>query len=220
MLPMKNNFVGDSTGLGFRIESKPTSNGPQPAISWLPGAVTSTTQEALDRENKPKSEEESELSLAAAWLREELADGPKPSLYIFAEGTIQGDFAQRTLRRALESIGGRTRKHAFHGEWVWELPDQAEILSPPKTAEVPAEDTSAEDTPETLAPSANVGPLGEKQTSAWPLRPNPDDFADFDLQPSWKVEAAEVQPSMTTTAFEALIKKIADRKFATQPPPT
>jgi putative DNA primase/helicase len=211
MLPMKNNFVGDSTGLGFRIESKPTANGPQPAISWLAGAVASKTQEALDRENKPKSEDESELSLAAAWLREELADGPQPAMHVYAEGVIMGDFKLRTLRRALASIGGITHKTGFQGGWIWELPGQSEIR---KTVVEPAEDT-----PETLAPSQHVGPLGEKQTSAWPLRTNPDDFADFDSHTPWKIEAAEVRPSMTITAFEALIKKIADRKFATQPPP-
>lgn len=110
MLPMKNNFVADSTGLAFRIESLPTPTGTAPALAWQPGAVATTTQEALDRENKPKTEDESELSLAAAWLREELADGPKPSLYIFAEGTMQGDFSQRTsgvLSSRLEDEPGR-----------------------------------------------------------------------------------------------------------------
>jgi putative DNA primase/helicase len=215
MMPMKNNFVADSTGLAFRIESVTTSTGAAPAIAWQPGAVPSATQEALDREDQLNSEEESELNMAADWLREELARGPKPAIYIFAEGTIGGDFSTRTIRRALHAIGGRTRKDSFSGGWIWELPDQAETQATNSEAtEVPIEDT-----PETLAPSANVGPLGEKSTNTWPLRQNPEEFADFDLQPSWKVEAAEVRPAATMQDFNELIKKFVERKFATQPPP-
>jgi putative DNA primase/helicase len=216
MLPMKNNFVADSTGLAFRIESVTTPTGTAPAIAWQPGDVPSTTQEALDREDKLNSEEESELNMAADWLREELARGPKPAIYIFAEGTIGGDFSTRTIRRALHAIGGRTRKDSFNGGWIWELPDQTETQATNSEAtEVPVEDT-----PETLAPSQDVGPLGEKPTNAWPLRTNAEEFADLDLQPSWKVEAAEVRPAATMQYFNELIKKFVERKFATQPPPT
>jgi putative DNA primase/helicase len=155
MMPMKNNFVADSTGLAFRIESVTTSTGTAPAIAWQPGAVPSTTQETLDREDQLNSEEESELNMAADWLREELARGPKPAIYIFAEGTIGGDFSTRTIRRALHAIGGRTRKDSFNGGWIWELPDQTET----QATNSEATEVHVEDTPETLAPSTNVGPL-------------------------------------------------------------
>jgi putative DNA primase/helicase len=220
MMPMKNNFVADATGLAFRMESLRTSSDEIPAVVWHEGAVTDTTQDATDRENKPKTEDESELSLAMAWLREELADGPQPAMHIFAEATICGDFKQRTLRRALESLGGRTHKNSFKGVWIWELPDHLVTQeTKSETTEVPAEDT-----PETLAPSTNVGPLGKKSTLAWPLRElnlnkQAEEFADFDSSP-WRIEAAQVCPTMTTDVFTELIKKIADRKFATQPPPT
>jgi putative DNA primase/helicase len=220
MMPMKNNFVADATGLAFRMESKPTSSDDIPAVVWHEGAVTDTTQDATNRENKPKTEDESELSLAMAWLREELADGPQPAMHIFAEATICGEFKQRTLRRALESLGGRTHKKGFNGVWIWELPDHL------VTQETKSETTEvlAEDTPETLAPSTNVGPLGEKSTSAWPLRElnlnkQAEEFADFDLHLPWKVESGEVHALAPIGDFRELIKKFVERKFATQPPP-
>jgi putative DNA primase/helicase len=220
MMPMKNNFVADATGLAFGIESKPTSSDDIPAIAWHEGAVTATTQEKSERE-KQEAEDNSELKMAADWLREELARGPKPAIYIFAEGTMGGEFSTRTMRRALHAIGGRTRKDNFAGGWIWELPDQTENQeTETETTEVPTEDIPSEDTPETLAPSPHVGPLGEKPTNAWPLRTNAEEFADFDSQPSWKVEAAEVRPEATMPDFSELIKKFVERKIATDPPPT
>jgi putative DNA primase/helicase len=230
MMPMKNNFVAAATGLAFHMESKRASCDDIPAVVWHEGAVTDTTQDATNRENKPKTEEESEIDMAAAWLREELARGPKPAICIYAEGTMGGEFSTRTMRRALHAIGGRTRKDRFDGGWIWELPDQEETQSTvtrstkAETTEAPEEgipmkDSPVEDTPETLAPSPDVGPLGEKLTSAWPLRTNAEEFADFDSQPSWKVEAAEGRPEATMPDFSELIKKFVERKFATQPPP-
>ena len=86
LLPLKNNFVAETSGLAFRIEVPATQTCPAPAIAWQADSVTTSTEDALNQENKPRRDEDSELHLAAAWLTEELADRPMPAIVHHCRG--------------------------------------------------------------------------------------------------------------------------------------
>jgi valyl-tRNA synthetase len=180
LLPLKNNFSADSTGLAYKIESKslpPTSlphqwgegNAPStPVIQWQTDIVTTTAVEALAPPPKPRGPEPAELKLATEWLRDQLANGPKDSFVILASGTADG-FNDRTLRRALVSLGGRTHKTSFYHGWEWSLPEHMNLDSPAPSPPTPDPSCSSSDPrPLTPAPSQILSP----STETCPLREN------------------------------------------------
>ena len=186
LLPIKNNFVAEATGLAFQIEMPSivplNSNGTAPMIAWDPNPVTTKSDEALNQEKprseKPPSEDDSEVHMAAAWLRQALANGPVDAFYILNDGML-GGFNERTLRRALIAIGGATQKESFRGGWVWALPDH----NPPHSEGVSqSESVKCRDDerhpPKSLSPSQDAVPFREKPTSACPLRAIPEDFEE------------------------------------------
>jgi valyl-tRNA synthetase len=175
LLPLKNNFVADSTGLAYKIEStnlprqwgedKETST---PIIQWQPDTVTTTAVEALAPPPKSRGPEPAELILATEWLRDQLADGPQDSMVLLLSGTADG-FCDRTLRRALVSLGGRTRKLSFYRGWEWYLPEHMNSDSPAPSPPTPDPSASSSDPrPLTPHPSQILSP----STETCPLREN------------------------------------------------
>jgi putative DNA primase/helicase len=108
---VKWNLAADAHPLGFRLK-----NG---RLLWqlLP----------LD----PRFAPGGERLTAAAWLREQLADGPRPVRELQAEARDCG-FAQRTLRRAREDLGLRAVRLSGGGpaSWHWQLPPAPMLPSP------------------------------------------------------------------------------------------
>lgn len=176
LLPIKNNLIADVPGLAYRIEAPATSRNMAPAIAWQAGVVSTSAEEALDPENKFRDLEMTELNRAAAWLREELADGAMPAMYILAEG-ILGGFSERTLRRALDWIGGQTKKDGYRGGWIWELPDSEGAASPDSPC------SNEGDPAESLASSVDFGPFEKNKGNPWPLRENPEENIFFPSGP-------------------------------------
>jgi hypothetical protein len=71
-------------------------------------------------------EERSALGTAMTWLRDLLADGPRPATTVLEEAKRDGH-APKTVHRAKRRIGVRSRKHGGQGGgWMWELPRGAE----------------------------------------------------------------------------------------------
>jgi hypothetical protein len=57
---------------------------------------------------------------AEAFLRAELASGPKPAKQMQAAARSLG-IAERTLKRARQNIGAEVAKDGFQGPWTWHL---------------------------------------------------------------------------------------------------
>jgi putative DNA primase/helicase len=135
----KNNLAIDSGGLAFRVEQHIVGKDiVASAIHWEGERITQTADEILaagrDGKGKPERDE------AEDFLRECLATGPRPATEILAEAK-GANLAERTVRRALKSVGIKPYRKAESGDgfgksgrWYWSLPNTAE---PPKIANFP-----------------------------------------------------------------------------------
>jgi archaellum biogenesis ATPase FlaH len=178
MLRVKGNLSHNPGGLAYRIEELPSGI---PCIVWEPGAVNLQADDVLG--GLESREDSSERHEAAQWLREFLADGPKPTREIEKQTKGSG-LRWATVRRAKDSLGIRAEKSSFRGVWEWSLPEDAQPASSqgaqPQRAEVSAfgdtrinkgdgESQSSQD-----AHPAQVSNLGGKgSTFTFPSEPKP-----------------------------------------------
>ncbi|MCR9117854.1 MAG: AAA family ATPase [bacterium] len=121
-LPAKLNLARDPDGLAYAIEGG--------RVVWDTNAVSLHADDAFAQESrdqqrgKPKSTERNE---AADYLRQELADGPKPASDVIELGEQYG-FTKRTLQRAFTSINGERKKESFEGPWIWQLKPEGDMF--------------------------------------------------------------------------------------------
>ncbi len=120
MLPIKNNIAPDTGGLAYRIESSGVDG--CPLVTWEPDPVDASAEDALsgDLENGGGRTERDD---AADWLRNVLADGPRPARDMERDAREAG-FSLASVRRAKAAIGVASRKAAFGGPWEWVLPSE------------------------------------------------------------------------------------------------
>jgi hypothetical protein len=195
MMQVKNNFVAESAGLAYSIaptESSTVGN-TAPTIHWQTDPITASVVEAMQPEKNSRGPEPAELTLAMDYVHRELLTGPKSAEYMLA-GAMGGGFTDRTVRRALVAIGGKTRKDRPYGfgSWLWYLPDH-DYKDP------------------------EASPLGH-QCAAWvgavaPVPDKPMPVSSENLSPSQKNEGvpAETCPLREKTAKSAAVFE--------QPPP-
>ena len=126
LLPVKNNLAPDVGGLAYRIG--PVGVRGAPAVAWEPDPVSLTADEALAGD-RGEACGRTERDDAADWLREFLADGPRPAADVEREAREAG-FTFSTLRRAKAAIGVKSLKQAFGGHWEWAL--RPEDAQPPR----------------------------------------------------------------------------------------
>lgn len=117
-LAAKLNLAQDPDGLAYRIvEGK---------VVWELEPVRMHADDAFAAEmrtNHGAGSRGSERREAAEWLRDERADGRRPSTDIIDYGKVCG-FSEKTLRRAYTEVGAKPTKEAFDGQWLWGLPDE------------------------------------------------------------------------------------------------
>jgi putative DNA primase/helicase len=226
LLPLKNNFAADSTGLAYTIESSspplPLGEGrgegnelSAPVIAWQPDIVTTTAVEALAPPAKVRGPEPFELKLATEWLRDELADGPRDAFFLIASGSADG-FNDRTLRRALVSLGGSTRKLGLYGGWEWSLPEHMTHRNDEAT---PTENLSASDETGPLRENSHfskveTGPLRKKsrpgRSSIQKNKGRPGRFSDQDYDhdhnPEHNQETNEALKTQFVNILHALLR--------------
>lgn len=119
MVPTKMNLAPNATGLSYLIEDG--------GVRWSEAAVTQTADEiqALAAETlKSSGSAQSALDCAVQFLQEALAGGAVSSKQLIADAK-ENSIAEKTLRRAFNSIGGKPRKESgkADGLWYWEWPD-------------------------------------------------------------------------------------------------
>ncbi|MBV9978034.1 MAG: AAA family ATPase [Hyphomicrobiales bacterium] len=121
LLPLKNNLAADVPGRAFTVVTKLVEGvGHQPMIQWEPGVVTATADDVLRAANELAK---SGPNPAEEFLRDCLADGPRGSKEITAEGKEHG-FTPRQLQLAREKLDIRPTRSGFgsNGSWLWRLP--------------------------------------------------------------------------------------------------
>jgi len=119
LAPVKTNIGRPAPSLVFRIES--WDKDPDVArIHW----EGTTTLKARDLLRPPRETKQDE---AAEWLRETLADGPRPARKIFEAAQAVG-FSEITIRRAQKRLGVIAERRGEEGRrgggtWWWYLPE-------------------------------------------------------------------------------------------------
>ncbi len=140
LFPLKNNLAPTTCGLAFTITTTPISpshlnpeprtlNPPfAPRLLWDPNPVTISPREAL--RSKPLTPRQpTQREEAREFLREALADGPRPAQELLAAGDEHG-FHRRTIQRAFHDLAGHTAKQGWTAGWWWALGDYPAILEP------------------------------------------------------------------------------------------
>ena len=104
LLPAKLNLAQDPDGLAYRIQ--------EGRVAWETEPVRMHADDAFAAELRAASSpgtRGTERREAASWLREELAEGSRPASEVIERGEQYG-FTERTLQRALQTIGANGRR--------------------------------------------------------------------------------------------------------------
>ena len=127
VVPVKQNWTKMRGGIAYRaVESQHVSKNGElivtSKIEW-DGEVDVTADDVITAEADVG--EIGKLEEAAVFLKDELRDGPKKAVAIFASAKQIGH-AEKTVRRAAKHIGVAKYKEGFGGEgaWLWELPNE------------------------------------------------------------------------------------------------
>jgi hypothetical protein len=115
----KGNLGRPPASLAFHLETVPSLGVTR--VVWE--GETPWTAEALLRATAAGEEERSALGEARAWLRQVLADGPRPARELLAEARTMG-IGVRTYHAARKAEGIIARKEqTLHGGWIVTLPE-------------------------------------------------------------------------------------------------
>ena len=125
LLPGKNNLAERPAGLAFDIgpgDATDDAGLPRPCIRWRSGTVDITADDAVNREPERDNAKRTERDEAAEWLRQALAAGPQRSKALLEQAKETEGIAERTLRRAMKSVGVDAYRPKNPGPWWWRLP--------------------------------------------------------------------------------------------------
>lgn len=86
-------------------------------------ALTLASSQGWDDPREPPSEDADKLSRAVRWLRDALAEGPRPTREI-EEAAVPAGHALKTLERARARLGVKsTKARGRRGAWLLSLPE-------------------------------------------------------------------------------------------------
>lgn len=117
LLPGKSNLAPEGDGLAFTIEGAP------PRIIWERDPVIMTADDALVAEaaRRTPGPESAEQARAVDWLREALAQGPRPAADLVNEWKNGQEGSTRTLSRAKQVLAAESYRPQTPGPWWWRL---------------------------------------------------------------------------------------------------
>lgn len=120
LLPCKNNLAPEGGGLAYRVE---VLNGSTvPVVTWESEPVSIRLEDVLPTQGAPGPDPEAQRE-AEDFLRQALADGPRPAADVIREAAGLG-VSRRTLYRGRKNVGVRTERQggiADKGAWMWRL---------------------------------------------------------------------------------------------------
>jgi len=159
MVRVKGNLSRDPGGVAYRIEA-PSGIA---RVAWEQGAVTLRADDVLG--GLESHADRSERREAESWLRDFLADGPRPASEVRSESR-QAGLSWATVRRAADAMGIAREKSGFRSGWEWRLPEGAQQDSSSRapsvsTFEAPSENKrdTVEHSPEDAQPGGVVSAL-------------------------------------------------------------
>lgn len=122
LLSGKNNLAPPQPGLGYRVVGDP------PYIEWEKSLVDMDASDVLaaaaeSRRNAGRPA--NELARAEQLLLTALRDGERPAGEVIKEAREGYGINERTLRRALDSLGGEKTHPIVGGPWFWRLGENA-----------------------------------------------------------------------------------------------
>ena len=123
MIAVKNNLAAFSCPLAYRIAALPGNDAA--SIEWLKDQIMLNADEVLNSDPRHRRTNARQQDRAEEWLQDLLKDGPVPQQRI-EDASAREDFSWATVRRAKDTIRAKSRKAAFGGGWLWELPKGAQ----------------------------------------------------------------------------------------------
>ncbi len=161
-LHAKNNLAAPPQGLAFRLEQTIVGDAEKRMVAsrvkWEASAVTISADEVLAATGG-SSEYRTTKTEAIAFLRTELAQGPKPAAEVLKATTAAGH-TQKAIRTAREALGIKPHKASMKEGWVWALPK-----TPTHTREDAHEDNWA---PSGTFENSRIRPGTSEETGRWP----------------------------------------------------
>ena len=119
LLAGKTNLTERPPGLAFDIGPGPRDD--QPCVRWHSGEVDLTADEAVNRASQRDNANATKRDKAADWLRQTLAEGPRPAQEIIESAKKEEGITPRTLERAKKLAGVDSYKPLNPGPWWWRL---------------------------------------------------------------------------------------------------
>jgi hypothetical protein len=117
-VPIKNNLGNDRQGFAFKLDD---TGRQAPAVSWEAEPVDMTADDAIGEASKPGPEPKAREQ-AEQWLREQLADGPRPMKELEEQAEADGH-SKGTLKRARREMPIESYQMEVPGPWYWRLAD-------------------------------------------------------------------------------------------------
>jgi putative DNA primase/helicase len=128
LVPMKNNFAQDKTGLAYRIEGvsvlTPAGAIETARVMWEAGPVSITGDEVMQSLSPTKI---SALNHAKKWLLNMLSEGRSLTTKEPSALAEKQDISGSTLGRAAKSLRIKPRKQGMEGPWLWSLPEDGQL---------------------------------------------------------------------------------------------
>jgi hypothetical protein len=119
MLSLKTNIAPEIGGLAFAI--LPHGEHGAPVVCWESEPVSDVADDVIGPKRRKPGPEATEREAAADWLREQLAKGPRAARAILDDGKAEG-FSRRTLYRAFEIVGAKSKVSGFPACAHWSIP--------------------------------------------------------------------------------------------------
>lgn len=122
---LKSNLGNDSGGFVYEVEQVEAKPG-FPATRAKFGAAVEGAARDLFASVDEKEDAAPALKEAKQYIRDALADGPRPSQELEQEA-LKGGIKKATLRRARIALGVICSKRKFNGVWEWSLPENEHV---------------------------------------------------------------------------------------------
>jgi putative DNA primase/helicase len=152
----KSNIGPDEGGFEYHIDQAEPLPGIQASYIAWGGSVAGSARELLAEPDHDQGDsgEVGAFDDACAFLRSELANGPKSAKYLLGEAR-QAGHSERTIKRAKAHLKVESRKESTG--WLWGLVEDAEDASGPRMPRMPRIPTSENlGTVGTLEPETEV----------------------------------------------------------------
>jgi len=117
-VPIKNNLGNDRQGFAFKLDD---TGRQAPAVTWEADPIDMSADDAIGEASKPGPEPKAREQ-AEQWLRNQLADGPRPMKELEEHAEADGH-TPSTLKKARRDMPIKSYQPEIPGPWYWQLTD-------------------------------------------------------------------------------------------------